>query len=45
MLRYVNNEDKRFDTFVANRIAVIREGSDPVQWRFVSGDQNPGDDI
>ena len=37
VLRYVNNEDKRFHTFVANRIAVIRDGSDPVQWRFVSG--------
>ena len=25
VLRYVNNEDKRFHTFVANRIAIIRE--------------------
>ena len=27
VLRYVNNEDKRFHTFLANRIAIIRDGS------------------
>ena len=45
MLRYVSNETKRFHTFVANRIAIIRDGSDPYQWRHVSGDLNPGDDL
>ena len=45
MLRYVRNETKRFHTFVANRIAIIRDGSDPDQWRHVSGDLNPGDDL
>ena len=45
VLRYVNNEDKRFHTFVANRIAIIRDGYDPNQWRYVSGESNPGDDL
>ena len=45
VLRYVNNEDKRFHTFVANRIAIIRDGSDPIQWRYVSGESNPGNDL
>ena len=30
---------------MANRIAIIRDGSDPDQWQHVSGDQNPGDDL
>ena len=45
VLRYVNHEDKRFHTIVANRIAIIRDGSDPNQWRYVSGESNPGDDL
>ena len=45
MLRYVRNETKPFHTFVANRIAIIRDGSDPDQWRHVNGDLNPGNDL
>ena len=45
VLRYVRNETKQFHTFVANRIAIIRDGSDPDQWQHVSGDLNPGDDL
>ncbi|KAL9986036.1 hypothetical protein ACROYT_G000097 [Oculina patagonica] len=45
VLRYVKNESKRFHTFVANRIAVIRDGSNPDQWRHISGDLNPSDDL
>lgn len=33
VLRYVKNESTRFYTFVANRIAMIRDGSTPHQWR------------
>ena len=33
VLRYINNSTTRFHTFVANRIAVIRDGSEPTQWR------------
>ena len=45
VLRYIRNETKRFHTFVANRIAIIRDGSDPDQWRHVGGDLNPADDL
>ena len=30
---------------MANRIAIIRDCSDPDQWRHVSKDLNPGDDL
>ena len=43
VLRYVKNESTRFHTFVANRVAVLREGSNPDQWRYVEGVVNPGD--
>lgn len=32
VLRYINNEDRRFQTFVANQIATIREVTKPSQW-------------
>ncbi|XP_074631208.1 uncharacterized protein LOC141889797 [Acropora palmata] len=41
----MRNETKQFHTFVANRIAIIRDGSDPDQWRHVGGDLNPADDL
>ncbi|XP_073718621.1 uncharacterized protein [Misgurnus anguillicaudatus] len=44
VLKYLNNEDKRFHTFVANRIATIRETAEPSQWRHVSSKDNPADD-
>ncbi|KAJ8367387.1 hypothetical protein AAFF_G00320140 [Aldrovandia affinis] len=44
VLKYINNETKRFQTFVANRISVIRDLSSPSQWRYVSSKQNPVDD-
>ncbi|XP_074618459.1 uncharacterized protein LOC141877369 [Acropora palmata] len=36
VLQYIKNEDKRFHTFLANRLAVIHDGSKPSQWNFVS---------
>lgn len=45
VLHYIANEDKRFHTFVANRVATIREGSTPSQWRHVKSPINPADDI
>ena len=36
--------DDRFYNFAANRIAVISEGSDPTQWRYVTTEFNLGDD-
>ncbi|XP_028414082.1 uncharacterized protein LOC114537159 [Dendronephthya gigantea] len=44
VLGYLYNERKRFQTFVANRVATILETSAPTQWRLVPGKQNPADD-
>ena len=44
VLKYINNEDKRFHTFVANRVAVVRDSSDPSQWSHVETKVNPDDD-
>ena len=44
VLGYINNEARRFHTFVANRVAEIRDKSDPKQWRHVPGSLNPADD-
>ena len=43
VLQYLNNESRRFHTFVANRVAEIRETSEVQQWRHVPGEQNPAD--
>ena len=43
VIRYVENENRRFQTFVANRIAIIRDRSKSAQWRFVDGTLNPAD--
>lgn len=44
VLCYIRNEDKRFHTFVANRISTIHDGSKPDQWRYVDTKLNPADD-
>ena len=43
VLGYIFKETRRFVTFVANRVAVIREGSKPSQWRHVRSQANPAD--
>ncbi len=43
VLKYIANENKRFHTFVANRVSMIRELSDPSNWRHVSSKENPSD--
>jgi hypothetical protein len=43
VLWYLQNEEKRFQVYVANRVAMIREHSSPHQWRHVPSDQNPAD--
>jgi len=45
VLSYIKNVDKRFQTFVANRVSVIHEGSSPSQWRHVRSELNPADDV
>lgn len=43
VLKYIRNEDKRFHTFVANRISTIREITEVSQWRYVNTKENPAD--
>ena len=44
VLKYISNESTRFNTFVSNRLSVIRDGSDVSQWRYIPTDLNPADD-
>ncbi|XP_042230825.1 uncharacterized protein LOC121872224 [Homarus americanus] len=44
VLQYIANSSRRFQTFVANRIAVIQELSRTDQWRHVGTSLNPADD-
>ena len=44
VLGYIENEDKRFQTFVANRVAAIHKASFPSQWHYVNTELNPADD-
>ncbi|KAJ8332985.1 hypothetical protein SKAU_G00418810 [Synaphobranchus kaupii] len=43
VLRYIDNETARFKTFVANRITLIREATEPSQWNYVRTKENPAD--
>ena len=43
VLQYIRNESRRFQTFVANRVAMIHEESTPKQWRHVNTESNPAD--
>ncbi|XP_003724582.2 uncharacterized protein LOC100890015 [Strongylocentrotus purpuratus] len=43
VLRYIHNSTARFQTFVANRLAVIQDGSSPDQWHYVKSSLNPAD--
>ncbi|KAL7834746.1 hypothetical protein SRHO_G00289930 [Serrasalmus rhombeus] len=42
--KYIANETRRFHTFVANRVAVIRELTSVAQWRYVSTKLNLADE-
>ena len=43
VLRYIRNERTRFHVFVANRLAIIHDGTSPDQWRYVGSRANPAD--
>ncbi len=43
VLQYLNNESTRFQTFVANRLAIIHDLSKPSQWKYVESTYNPAD--
>jgi hypothetical protein len=44
VLWYLRNEEKRYQTYVANRVAMICDQSSAQQWRYVDTDNNPADD-
>lgn len=43
VLKYIKNERARYHVFVANRISIIRDGSNVEQWRYVPIKLNPVD--
>ncbi|XP_028317687.1 uncharacterized protein LOC114472566 [Gouania willdenowi] len=43
VIQYLKNETARYRTFVANRVATIRESSNISQWRYVNTFVNPAD--
>jgi len=43
VLQYIRNTNRRFKTYVANRLTVIHEGSNVAQWKHVGTNQNPAD--
>ncbi len=43
VLGYINNDARRFHIFVANRVQLIRNNSDPSQWHYVDTAENPAD--
>ncbi len=43
VLGYINNEARRFHTFVANRVQKIHLCTTPQQWRYVPTNENPAD--
>ncbi|XP_043956787.1 uncharacterized protein LOC122822295 [Gambusia affinis] len=43
VLSYISSETHRFKTFVANRVAIIRDNTKPSQWRYVNTSLNPAD--
>ena len=45
VLKYIRNTTTRFQVFVANRLAIIHDGSSVQQWKYVPSAQNPADAI
>ena len=43
VLGYLNNDVRRFKTFVANRVQYIKNHSAPEQWRYIHSEDNPAD--
>ena len=43
VLQYIANKSRRFQTFVANRLAIIHDNSEVSQWRHISTKLNPAD--
>ena len=44
VLGYINNDARRFHTFVANRVQQIRDHTSSNQWLYIDTKNNPADD-
>ena len=44
VLMYIANEHSRYKTFVANRVATIRDATELSQWNYINSKSNPADD-
>ena len=44
VLKCINNESKRFQTFESNLLTIIHSESYPKEWGYVNRDVNPADD-
>ena len=44
VISYIQTNEKRFHTFVANRIAIIHNATSASQWKYVNSEGNPADD-
>lgn len=45
VLSYINNDARRFQVFVANRIQRIKASTRPEQWVYVASEDNPADHV
>lgn len=43
VLGYINNDARRFQVYVANRIQRIKSSTNPEQWGYVASEDNPAD--
>ena len=44
ILGCINDEVKRFENFMTNRVQTIKENSNIEQWKYISSKDNPADD-
>lgn len=45
VIHYIEDESKKFHTYVGNRVSYIRDASRSEQWKYVDTDSNPADDV
>ena len=44
VLAFLNSDGKKFKVYVANRVQLIRDHSDPMQWNYIESNKNPADE-
>lgn len=42
-IQYIRNKKKRFKTFIANRLAIIHDVTEPADWKYIPSEINPAD--